>query len=96
MKTEQILKVVSSYYDKTPQEAVTRSRKRELATIRHITRYFARLKNRDTLERVARATGCTNHANVLNSVRVVHNLMDVDKSFHKEIDEIDHLIRLTG
>ncbi len=83
-----IIKVVSSYFNLTPELLQAKSRKREIVQARQIAIYFSKKMTNYSLSAIGAEMGGKNHATVLHSFKTVKNMMDTDKQFKAHVIEI--------
>ena len=68
--------------------AVSKSRKRELSMCRHIAAHLVYNASEISLKSTATMFGNRDHSTVINSLRVVDDLCDVDKYFRANFEKI--------
>lgn len=64
-------------------------RTREIAQARQIAMYLAKQHTKAPLTTIGSAIGGRNHATVLHSCKAVANLMETDKNFRLQVEEIE-------
>ena len=64
-------------------------RTREIAQARQIAMYLAKQHTKAPLTAIGSAIGGRNHATVLHSCKAVTNLMETDKTFRRQVEEIE-------
>ena len=72
---------------------LSKTRKREIVQARQIAMYFAKNCTNNSLSKIGREIGQKDHATVLHASRTVKNLMDIDKEFKQNIEDIEHIIK---
>lgn len=91
-----IVKIVGDYYKLSPDDINIVTRRRKISQPRQICHYFAHKylhRKKYPLSKIGKIIGGKNHATVLNSVKVIENLIITDKEIRKEITEIDAIIK---
>ncbi len=68
-------------------------RTREIAQARQIAMYLAKQHTKAPLTTIGAAIGGRNHATVLHSCKAVSNLLETDKTFRRQVEEIEKLVR---
>ena len=67
-------------------------RTREVAQARQIAMYLAKQHTKAPLTAIGAAIGGRNHATVLHSCKAVQNLIETDKQFRYQIEEIEKAV----
>ena len=67
-------------------------RTREIAQARQIAMYLSKQHTKAPLTQIGAAIGGRNHATVLHSCKAVANLMETDKAFRHQVEEIEKLV----
>uniref|UniRef100_UPI0039A5F5CB chromosomal replication initiator protein DnaA n=1 Tax=Ornithobacterium rhinotracheale TaxID=28251 RepID=UPI0039A5F5CB len=87
-----IKKVVCDYF-KVPIETIQgKSRKSDIAEIRHLAMYLARQYTNASLASIGEQIGKRDHATVLHSCKTAKNLIDTDKRFKSYVEDIKRKI----
>jgi chromosomal replication initiator protein len=87
-----IAEIVCQYYDIDEQSLNSSKRTRELAQARQVAMYLAKQHTKLPLAAIGAAIGGRNHATVLHSFKQVTNMLDTDKLFRGQIEEIEKMI----
>ena len=87
-----ITEIVCQYYDIDEQSFNSSKRTREVAQARQIAMYLAKQHTKAPLAAIGAAIGGRNHATVLHSCKTVSNMIETDKVFKNQIDELEKLI----
>jgi len=87
-----ITKVVCEYF-KVRTNVFIKSRKREIVFYRQIIQYFAIKLTGLHLQQIGDKTGGYDHATCLNSQTKVRNLIDTDKVFKNQMEEIGRILK---
>ncbi len=74
-----------------PIDLFGKDRDRNIIYARHLYRYFIKKHTSYSLAKLGEMSGC-GHSNVINSVKVVENLVATDKSFREKFESIEKLI----
>lgn len=89
---EHIREVVCQYLDLDVKRFNSTERTREIAQARQIAMYLSKQHTKAPLTAIGAAIGGRNHATVLHSCKAVSNLMETDKTFRSQVEEIEKLI----
>ncbi|MCF0165018.1 MAG: chromosomal replication initiator protein DnaA [Bacteroidales bacterium] len=80
---------VCSYFRITPDEMVSKTRKREIVQARQIAMYLSRNLTKSSLASIGSAIGGKDHATVLHAYNTVCDLIDTDATFKKYVVDIE-------
>lgn len=86
---DHIIQVVCDYLELDFARFNSTERTREIAQARQIAMYLAKQHTKAPLTTIGAAIGGRNHATVLHSCKAVSNLMETDKSFRRQVEEIE-------
>ena len=89
-----IQKVVCNYFSMPIELIGSKTRKREIVQARQIAMFFAKQMTKSSLASIGSAIGGKDHATVLHACKTVNNLMDTDKRFKADVDEIDKRLKM--
>ena len=92
ISVNRITEIVCQYFDIDEQSFNSSKRTREVAQARQIAMYLAKQHTKLPLTAIGSAIGGRNHATVLHSCKNVTNLIETDKVFRNQIEEIEKLI----
>ena len=67
-------------------------RTREVAIARQLAMYLAKKHTKQPLAAIGAAIGGRNHATVLHSCKAVADMIDTDKQFKAQMEEIEKLV----
>ena len=87
-----IQQVVCQYLDLDVERFNSTERTREIAQARQIAMYLSKQHTKAPLPQIGAAIGGRNLATVLHSCKAVANLMETDKSFRHQVEEIEKLV----
>lgn len=87
-----ITEIVCQYYEIDEQSFNSQKRTREVAQARQIAMYLAKQHTKSPLAAIGAAIGGRNHATVLHSCKTVSNMIETDKVFKSQIDELEKII----
>ena len=91
---EYIQKIVCDYY-KIPIELIQgKTRKREIVQARQVSMYFSKSLTKASLASIGSHIGGKDHATVLHACKTVNNLIDTDKHFRNQINEIEKKLKV--
>ena len=81
---------VCEYFNITPEDLVSKSRKRQIVQARQISMYLCRsLISNCSLSTIGAETGGKDHATVLHSCNIVSDLMATDRVFKKYVTDLE-------
>ena len=86
---ENILKTVSDYYRIDENSVLSSTRKREIVQARQVTMYFSKQLTKISLKGIGEKIGKRDHATVLHACRAVNNLLETDRIFKLQIEELE-------
>ena len=87
-----ITQIVCEYFEIDEQNFNSSKRTREVAQARQIAMYLAKQHTKSPLAAIGAAIGGRNHATVLHSCKAVTNMIETDKVFKNQIEELEKLI----
>ena len=68
------------------------SRKREIVQARQVTMYFIKKHTELSLSQIGAQVGGRNHATVVHACNTVKDLLEVDKGFRSDLEQIERLL----
>ena len=86
---EHIRKVVCEYMGLSAEVFNSPKRTREIAQARQIAMYLSKQHTKAPLTTIGAAIGGKNHATVLHACKAISNLMETDKVFCHQVEEIE-------
>jgi len=86
---EHIIEVVCDHLNLDVVRFNSSERTREIAQARQIAMYLAKQHTKAPLTTIGSAIGGRNHATVLHSCKAVSNLLETDKNFRHQVEEIE-------
>ncbi|HXK82151.1 MAG TPA: chromosomal replication initiator protein DnaA [Bacteroidales bacterium] len=89
-----IQKVVCNYFNMPVELIGSKTRKREIVQARQIAMYFAKHMTKASLASIGSSIGGKDHATVLHACKTVNNLMDTDKHFKTDVEEIEKRLKM--
>lgn len=89
---QKIQEVVCDYFNIKRDLIQSRSRKREIVQARQVAMYFTKALTEMSLAQIGSHIGKRNHATVLHACNNIRGLMEVDKTFRSNIDEIERIL----
>ena len=89
LSIDYIVKAVSDYYRIDEKSMTSNTRKREIVQARHVAMYFAKQLTKTSLKRIGSMLGKKDHATVLYACRTVNNLMETDRRFKMQVEELE-------
>jgi chromosomal replication initiation ATPase DnaA len=88
-----IRRFFSSYYKINPMALSKRSRKREVIKQRHTAMYFSKQLTYRSFARIGAYFGGFDHNTCRHACKAIQDLIDTNKVFRREIEEIEKLIK---
>lgn len=89
---DHIKDIVCNYLKISPDVFESPKRTREIAQARQIAMYLCKHYTKAPLATIGSAVGGKNHATVLHACKAVSNLIDTDKIFKQQIEDIQKII----
>jgi len=89
-----IQKVVCNYFNIPVEQLNNTTRKREIVQARQISMYFSKTLTKCSLATIGSQIGGKDHATVLHACKTVNNLLETDKSFKNQVDEIEKKLKI--
>jgi chromosomal replication initiator protein len=89
-----IQKVVCNYFNIGVESLQSRTRKREIVQARQVAMFFSKSLTKASLASIGTQIGGKDHATVLHACKTVNNLMETDKRFRLQVDEIEKKLKI--
>ncbi|MGB4536808.1 MAG: helix-turn-helix domain-containing protein, partial [Tenuifilaceae bacterium] len=89
-----IQKVVCDYFGLPNDVLHSKTRKREIVQARQIAMYFSKNLTKSSLSTIGSLIGNKDHATVLYACKTVNNLIDTDKHFKGQVEDIERKLKL--
>lgn len=89
-----IQKVVCDYFTLTLETLKSKTRKREVVQARQLAMYFSKSLTKSSLSNIGMHCGGKDHATVLHACRTVNNLIETDKKFKAQVQDLQKLINV--
>lgn len=89
-----IQKIVCDYFNMPVDSLHSKTRKREVVQARQIAMFFSKNLTKSSLASIGSQIGHKDHATVLHACKTVNNLMDTDKQFKYDIEEIEKRLKV--
>lgn len=89
LTVEQIRDTVCEYFNLSIEAISTRSRKLEVVQARQIAMYFSKNMTQSSLANIGMHIGKRDHATVLHACKKVEDLIETDRHFRKNMEEIE-------
>jgi chromosomal replication initiator protein len=89
LSVSEIQKAVCSYFCISPENLLSKTRKREIVQARQIAMYLSRSMTKSSLSAIGSQIGGKDHATVLHSYNTVCDLIDTDKHFKQHVLAIE-------
>lgn len=91
---DDILERVCNHYGVNQQQAMGKSRKRDLVLVRQVSMYLAQKYTKMPASRIGQLIGGRDHSTVLHSCNTIEQRLKVDKAFVEEVNSIEHSFKL--
>lgn len=89
-----IQKTVCDYFNMPTDSLQSKTRKREIVQARQIAMYFSKSLTKSSLASIGSQIGNKDHATVLHACKTVNNLIDTDKHFRIDVEEIEKRLKV--
>jgi len=89
-----IQKVVCNYYNIGLEQLQSKTRKREIVQARQVAMFFSKTLTKSSLATIGSQIGGKDHATVLHACKTVNNLIETDKRFRMQVDEIEKKLKM--
>jgi chromosomal replication initiator protein len=89
-----IQKVVCNYFNIPVDHIQSKTRKREIVQARQVAMFFSKSMTKASLATIGTQIGGKDHATVLHACKTVNNLIETDKRFRIQIDEIEKKLKI--
>ncbi len=89
-----IQKVVCTYYNIGLEMLQSKTRKREIVQARQVAMFFSKSMTKSSLATIGSQIGGKDHATVLHACKTVNNLIETDKRFRLQVDEIEKKLKM--
>jgi len=94
ISVDYIQKIVCDYFEITPGQLHSKTRKREIVQARQIAMFFSKSLTKASLASIGSQIGGKDHATVLHACKTVNNLIDTDKRFKQTVDNIEKKLKI--
>ena len=89
-----IQKVVCNFYNIGLDLLQSKTRKREIVQARQVAMFFSKSLTKSSLATIGSQIGGKDHATVLHACKTVNNLIETDKRFRQQVDEIEKKLKM--
>ncbi len=89
-----IQKVVCNFYNIGLDQIQSKTRKREIVQARQVAMFFSKTLTKSSLATIGSQIGGKDHATVLHACKTVNNLIETDKRFRLQVDEIEKKLKM--
>lgn len=90
---EKIQNIVSAFLNVDIKDIQSKSRKQEIVKARQVTMFLCKKHTKYSFSHIGNVVGKRDHATVLHACRAIQDLIDIDKSFRLEMNEIEILLK---
>ncbi len=91
---EYIQKLVCDYFSIPVEQVKSKTRKREIVQARQISMFYAKDLTKSSLKTIGMHFGGRDHSTVIHACQTVNDLMETDKKFKADIEEIAKRIKM--
>ncbi|TNE81852.1 MAG: chromosomal replication initiator protein DnaA [Bacteroidetes bacterium] len=91
---EYIQKLVCDYFGITIDQVKSKTRKREIVQARQISMYFAKDLTKSSLKTIGMHFGGRDHSTVIHACQTVNDLIETDKKFRQDVEELSKRIKI--
>ncbi|MFN4084146.1 MAG: chromosomal replication initiator protein DnaA [Bacteroidia bacterium] len=91
---EYIQKLVCDYFTIPVDQVKSKTRKREIVQARQISMYYAKDLTKSSLKTIGMHFGGRDHSTVIHACQTVNDLMETDKKFRADMEEIGKRIKM--
>lgn len=88
LTVDRIQQVVCEHFNIEPELLQTKTRKREVVQARYLAMYFCKSYTKASLSFIGTQIGKKDHATVLYACKVVNDMMETDRKFRIEVEEL--------
>jgi len=88
LTVDRIQQVVCEHFNIEPELLQTKTRKREVVQARYLAMYFCKSYTKASLSFIGSQIGKKDHATVLYACKVVNDMMETDRKFRIEVEEL--------
>jgi len=89
-----IQKIVCNFFNIPLDQIQSKTRKREIVQARQVAMFFSKSMTKASLATIGSQIGGKDHATVLHACKTVNNLIETDKRFRLQVDEIEKKLKL--
>ncbi len=93
LSIDYIQKVVCDYFGIPIDLVLSKTRKREIVQARQVAMFFSKSLTKSSLTTIGSRIGGKDHATVLHACKTVNNLIETDKHFRLQIEEIEKKLK---
>jgi chromosomal replication initiator protein len=94
LSIDYILQTVSDYFHIDENSVLSNTRKREIVQARQVAMYFAKQLTKTSLKSIGAQLGKKDHATVLHACRTVNDLMETDRQFKLQMEQLEGKLTL--
>jgi len=91
---EYIQKLVCEYFQIPVDQVKSKLRKREIVQARQVAMFFAKDMTKASLKNIGSHFGNRDHSTVIHACQTVNDLMETDKKYKRDVDEIEKRIKI--
>jgi chromosomal replication initiator protein len=94
LTVDYIQKIVCDYFNMPVDSLQSKTRRREVVQARQIAMFFSKSLTKSSLAAIGSQIGHKDHATVLHACKTVNNLIDTDKQFKVDVEEIEKRLKV--
>lgn len=91
---EYIQKLVCDFFGITIDQVKSKTRKREIVQARQISMFFAKDLTKSSLKTIGMHFGGRDHSTVIHACQTVNDLIETDKKFKSDVEELSKRIKI--
>ena len=90
---ERICQVVCAHFEVSEEQFNSKKRTRNIALARQVAMYLCKSYTKMSLSAIGNAIGKKNHATVLHAWKTINNLLETDKDFRHQLDDLHRKLK---
>ncbi|WP_430931433.1 chromosomal replication initiator protein DnaA [Saccharicrinis sp. 156] len=94
LSVDYIQQIVCDYFGLAVDSLQSKTRKREIVQARQVAMYFSKSLTNSSLSTIGSKIGKKDHATVLHACKTVNNLIETNKDFKNQMQEIEAQIKM--
>jgi chromosomal replication initiator protein len=91
---ERICQIVCTHFGVSDEQFNSKKRTRDIALARQVAMHLCKAYTKMPLSAIGNAIGKKNHATVLHACKTINNLLETDRDFRHQMEEIERKIKV--